>query len=968
MSQDVNPGGDQTPAEKPPRTNGRDWAGTYARWALSHRKLLIFSLFAFTLLAALFVNKIDLRNDPDSLLPLSNRYISTNLYADRHYGMGNLMVWGFVVKDGDIFQPWFINMLRDFYLDAAKLDYAKPVNFAGIPSPKLRNLGLSEDGSLDFKRLLPASGLSSDPEEQHAQIEYLRKGLEHHLVMEPLLVYYRDADGNKCNLLDENGRMDSATVARVQTDCKAVGTFIIGDFNDKLKDAPVAWVESAQALLAKYQAEYGDRVEFQVSGEPWFLASMVQEIWDKAWLIGISLLIVLLILYHQFRHWGAALLPLLGVGMTIVLTLGLMGYTQFKLTTMMALTPLLLLAIGIGHAMQITRRFLQELERSGNPEKAAYESIRHTIVPAALSIGTDLHGFVAISFVDISFYKAYAWFGIFGLTTLILTTTTLIPLVLMWHPPKLHSGAEERPWTIHLARGLTRLLTGRWKWLPVAAVLGVIWLSAHEAQLGRGVSAILAGEAGRSDPEVARIQDEFDIMPGAEKGIDYPRAAYKDHTLMGELTGDGDVPLISDLMSLSEMMPGVITANIVVRSKAGTLPPCGADAWNADGDRIIGPDRCWDEQEDPVQGVFNSAEVMEALARFEDWLRGYPHIGFSVSYVQFVKTLNMMLNAPDGEPPLHHMELYAIPTPEHMAAHLANYGGNIEDLPDPDASVRLYNGILSTSAGAGELDAFVNTASWDEAVIVAFVNTMDPVESHRTIRDIQDWLLAHADDPGMDKLRFGVEAGERITASDGHTVTVETQDDPRPAMGGFLGVTEATRDVAFEEWIHAPLATSTTVFLMSAIMFRSWLAAGILIALCFITLLTQYGLGGYMTAIKEWSANLAFHTQVALSIAMGLGVDYGVYMLARLREEMCYHKGSWKEALEATLSSTGGAIILAVAVLLASFIPLMNTQLANLWSVSLYIAEALVLDLLLALLFLPLLVEWLKPKFVFAQK
>ena len=33
------------------------------------------------------------------------------------------------------------------------------------------------------------------------------------------------------------------------------------------------------------------------------------------------------------------------------------------------------------------------------------------------------------------------------------------------------------------------------------------------------------------------------------------------------------------------------------------------------------------------------------------------------------------------------------------------------------------------------------------------------------------------------------------------------------------------------------------------------------------TLYAQYGLGGYMTSIKNWSGNLAFHLQVALSIA-----------------------------------------------------------------------------------------------------
>jgi predicted RND superfamily exporter protein len=150
-------------------------------------------------------------------------------------------------------------------------------------------------------------------------------------------------------------------------------------------------------------------------------------------------------------------------------------------------------------------------------------------------------------------------------------------------------------------------------------------------------------------------------------------------------------------------------------------------------------------------------------------------------------------------------------------------------------------------------------------------------------------------------------------------------------------------------------------------MFRSWLIAGILISLCFITLMSQYGLGGYMTSIREWSANLAFHVQVALSIAMGLGVDYGVYMVSRLREEMQASGGNWREALENTLSSTGSAIIISVVVLLGSFIPLMNTELANLWSVSLYIGEALVLDVITALMFLPLLVYWLKPRFVFGQ-
>jgi hypothetical protein len=723
--------------------------------------------------------------------------------------------------------------------------------------------------------------------------------------------------------------------------------------------------------MADYEARYGDRVEFRISGEPYFLAAMVQELWDRAWLLGVSLLIVLLVLWYEFRHWSCAVLPLLGVGMTIVLTLGLMGFTQFKLTTMEALTPMLLLAIGIGHAMQITRRFMQELHRSGNPRTAAEESIRHTIVPAALSIGTDLHGFFAISFVDISFYKGYAYFGIFGMSTLILTTTTLIPLLMISFPPRLLNHEDERGWEARLARGMTAVLTGPLKWLPVAAVVGLVWVSAHYAELGRGVGALLAGEAGRGDPEVARIQNEFDIMPGAEKGIHYPRAAFKDHYLLGDLLGGtGEVRPIADLTALSHMMPGVITANILVRSRAGVLPPCGVDAWSDAGVRLISPDRCYDEQEDPPQGIYNNATVLQALSDFEDWLRGHPNIGFTVSYVQFVKTVNMMINTPAGDAPTRHMNLYAIPTFDHVKANWYAYEDPSDPgyAPNPDAMVQLYNGMLLTAAGPGEVDSFVQTQTWDEGMIVAFVTTMDPVSTHRTIVDIQDYLAKHADDPGMRDLRFGVEAGERVEVvveDRMDTIVAADKIGGRAAVGGFLGVTEATRDVAFEQWLAAPAATSMTVFAMTAIMFRSVLIAGLLIGLCFITLLSQYGLGGYMTSIGEWSANLAFHVQVALSIAMGLGVDYAVYMVARLREEMQANGQDWNEALRVTLRSTGSAVIISVVVLLGSLIPLMNTQLANLWSVSLYIGEALVLDVLTALMFLPLLVYWTRPRFVF---
>ena len=61
---------------------GTDFALRYARFMLRHRRLVIGLLCLSTLLALVYVPQVNLRNDPDSLLPLSNPYIATNLYAD----------------------------------------------------------------------------------------------------------------------------------------------------------------------------------------------------------------------------------------------------------------------------------------------------------------------------------------------------------------------------------------------------------------------------------------------------------------------------------------------------------------------------------------------------------------------------------------------------------------------------------------------------------------------------------------------------------------------------------------------------------------------------------------------------------------------------------------------------------------------------------------------------------------------
>lgn len=914
------------------------WANAYADFVLRNRWVIIALLVLATIAAALNIHKLDIRNDPDTLLPPSNRYVATNLYAEHNFGMGNLMVFALKVKEGDIWQPWFINKVQEIHNKLDALPHSRSANFIDIAAQKIKYMGTDENG-LVFKRLIPTEGISDDPAKAKEQLAFLREGVKNNPVMAPMLVSMWDSEGNRCAYEDYN-----------KDHCVAKAAYVIADYTDEVKAIYLPWVREVRALMDEFGQD--DRVELLVAGEPYFLAWMLADLVDKWWLFAISIAIVIVVLWLEFKDWRGAVFPLIGVGMTIAMTLGLMGFTEFKLTTMMVLTPMLLLAIGIGHSVQVTRRFLLEHGHSGDPMVAGREAIRHTIVPATLSIVTDMVGFATLATVDISFYKAYAYFGMFGMLTLLATTTTLIPLLLTVFPPSQEScqAHEGHGWEVGVGGFLTRLITGPGKWVPIGVILLVTAGSVYFTNL--------MNWQGNPEDEV-KLVEENDYMPGVEKGINYARAAFK---------GSSDTWI--DLVHLNKIMPGVISVAVPIRGKEANLDGC-LDEYFPDEiydiedplekteacDKAKARLGCWDEEACGAQGVFNAVELHTDLEKMENWMRDHEFIGYTGSYTQYVRLVNMLLTAEPGEPTK--LSDLRVPNKDYLLAI------DPDDDRSPTEIVRMYNGLLEAMTSSGDMDSFVNTETWNEGVILGFVNTMDPVETHQVTMDIQKYIAEHKDDPGFSLVNFGLRNAD--TSGDSNELATPGPGYIEPGIGGFLGATEATREVAMDSWLIGPLQTALAIFLIAALMFRSVLVSAMLTVTLLITLFAQYGLGGYFTSVENWSGNLAFHLLVTLSIAMGLGVDYGIYMVSRLREEMQATDGNWLEALRNTQNTTGSAVIVSIIVLLGSFIPLVGTTLANTWGLSIYIGWALIIDVFTALMLLPLMVKWFKPKYVFGN-
>jgi predicted RND superfamily exporter protein len=281
---------------------------------------------------------------------------------------------------------------------------------------------------------------------------------------------------------------------------------------------------------------------------------------------------------------------------------------------------------------------------------------------------------------------------------------------------------------------------------------------------------------------------------------------------------------------------------------------------------------------------------------------------------------------------------------------------------NPNDILSTYNGLLDMASAPGDL-ASMTGQDYNTGVILGFINTMDPKETHTAMLFLQNYIEAHKNDAGFKKVNFGY----RNADASGDTGEIADDKSPQyimPGIGGFLGATEATRDVTYANWITNPLGTALAIFLIATIIFRSLLMSGFLMFILGLTLFAQYGLAGYFTSVKDWSGNLHFGNLVTLSIAMGLGVDYSIYMISKLKDEYQNHR-DWARAVRTTVSTTGSSVLISVLVLIAAFIPLMATDLGNTWGLSVYITEAVLIDVFTSLTLLPILLYLFKPKYIF---
>ncbi|HMJ01333.1 MAG TPA: MMPL family transporter, partial [Conexibacter sp.] len=126
--------------------------------------------------------------------------------------------------------------------------------------------------------------------------------------------------------------------------------------------------------------------------------------------------------------------------------------------------------------------------------------------------------------------------------------------------------------------------------------------------------------------------------------------------------------------------------------------------------------------------------------------------------------------------------------------------------------------------------------------------------------------------------------------------------------------TIAREDLTRAEQLALPLT-----LLVLLVAFHAVVAALLPVLLAIVTMLVSFGC---LALISTWIGISVFVTNTATILALGLSVDFSLFIVTRYREELA-RSGSVEEALTTTMTTTGRAVLLSACTIATSLIALL---------------------------------------------
>ena len=206
------------------------------------------------------------------------------------------------------------------------------------------------------------------------------------------------------------------------------------------------------------------------------------------------------------------------------------------------------------------------------------------------------------------------------------------------------------------------------------------------------------------------------------------------------------------------------------------------------------------------------------------------------------------------------------------------------------------------------------------------------------------------------------ETIDAALASAGRAVAAVGEDHPefRVRLGtGVIALQQAMNYVVERyHWFILGLL-NFAVMLISAFAYRSLVASLILLI---PVNLSNLLLGAAMHAM---GIGMDINAVIVAVMGVGIGIDYGIYLLSRICEEYAAQDHDVKKTIHAALTTTGKAIMFTATVMLIGILPwYFLSDLKFMADMGLLLVTIMLINMVLSLVVLPTLVWFIKPAFM----
>jgi predicted RND superfamily exporter protein len=303
------------------------------------------------------------------------------------------------------------------------------------------------------------------------------------------------------------------------------------------------------------------------------------------------------------------------------------------------------------------------------------------------------------------------------------------------------------------------------------------------------------------------------------------------------------------------------------------------------------------------EGAIEEPDVLGWVDSLQQWFAAQPGVGKTLSFVDFVKRMNAAMHDDDPN------ELVVPGSRNLVSQYLLLYGmsGSVED----------------------------------------FDSLIDPL--HRTCV-LRVYLK-------QDNTRFGNDLIARLRSR----LAAGMPPGIRVEITGSLASAEAMNQVMVDGKLLNIVQVAVIILLVASTALRSFVG-GILVtiplALAVATNFAAMGLTGIPLDIG---------TATISAMAVGIGADYAVYFLFRLREELA-SADTLVEAVERTFETSGKAILFVSSAIAAGYLTLSFSGFGYHIRLGTLVALAMAVSSIASLTVLPALVLKLRPRFVCAHR